>query len=194
MSFELAPYTFTQFFVEKSRAKCFLCFRVSSLQAPPACTCYTIRSRGKLGKEFRQIIVQASNNYREKQYKLRALCIGQSPSRGHYTQKLRVEFAVIMGMPAVAFFMLMHQLACWLGSYVPTARLQMNNHHTWCRELILWLSFKNRPGANCDPRLECHSLRILPDHKKTLRSFSCDWRMDLSTCKYSEDKAPIPWS
>jgi hypothetical protein len=130
MRFELAPYTFTQFFVEKSRAKCFLCFRVSSLQAPPACTCYTIRSRGKLGKEFRQIIVQASNNYREKQYKLRALCIGESSSRGHYTHKPRVEFAVIVGMPAVAFFMLMHQLACWPGSYVPTARLQMNNHHT----------------------------------------------------------------
>jgi hypothetical protein len=90
--------------------------------------------------------------------------------------------------------MLMHQLACWPGSYVPTARLQMNNHHTWCRELILWLSFKNSSGANCNPRLECHSLRILPDHKKTLRSFSCDWRMDLSTCKYSEDKDPIPWS
>jgi hypothetical protein len=100
MSFELAPYTFTQFFVEKSLAKCFLCLRVSSLQAPPACTCYTIRSRGKLGKEFRQIIVQASNNYRGKQYKLRALCIGESPSRGHYTHKPRVEFAVMVGMPA----------------------------------------------------------------------------------------------
>jgi hypothetical protein len=75
MSFELAPYTFTQFFIEKSRAKCFLCLRASSLQAPPACTCYTIRSRGKLGKEFRQIIVQASNNYREKQYKLKTVQI-----------------------------------------------------------------------------------------------------------------------
>jgi len=93
MSFELAPYTFTQFFVEKSCGECFLCFRVSSLQAPTACTCYTIRSRGKLGKEFRQIIVQASNNYREKQYKLRALCIGQSPSRGalHPQTKGRVH-------------------------------------------------------------------------------------------------------
>jgi hypothetical protein len=54
----------------------------------------------------------------------------KSQQGAHYTHKLRVEFTVIAGMPAVAFFMLMHQLACWPGSYVPTARLQMNNHQT----------------------------------------------------------------
>ncbi len=194
MSFELAPYTFTQFFVEKSHAKCSYVWGSAHFRPLLHVPVTQSGQEGSLAKSSDRSLCKQATTIEKNSTNWEHYVLDKVPAGGHYTHKPRVEFTVTMGMPAVAFVMLMHQLACWPGFYVPTARLQMNNHHTWCRELILWLSFKNRPGANCDPRLECHSLRTLPDHKKTLGSFSCDWRMDLSTCKYSEDKAPIPWS